>query len=46
MNKLLQNQKIRRKDLARKALKLNPNQNGFGGSLGWVRRFLERHPQL
>lgn len=46
MKKIMENKKVRRKDIAKKALKLNANQNGFGGSMGWVRRFLERHPQL
>ncbi len=44
MQKLSNNERIRRKDIAKKAFELNNNENGFGGSLGWVNRFLLRHP--
>jgi hypothetical protein len=44
LNKLNTHQRVRRKDIARKAVELSGYKEGFYGSIGFVNRFLHRHP--
>lgn len=45
MAKLKLNKWIRRKDLAKKAVKISQLKD-FKGSKGWLKNFLGRHPDL